>query len=152
MQMKISTKVQYGLRAMAYLAQNSVDNRAVSVREIAIREKIPADYLEKIFAKLLKAKMLAAKKGVRGGYIMARPAGKIKISEIFSALENPATKVKCIDGKCARQNDCLTKCIWIKRQEAVNDFLESVTLEDMILGKFEARSLNVRNKSEFSKL
>ncbi len=133
--MKISTKVQYGLRAMAYLAQNSKDNRAISVREIAIREKIPGDYLEKIFAKLLKAKILAAKKGVRGGYIMARPAGEIKIGEIFNAVENPATKVKCIDGKCVRQNDCLTKCLWIKMQAAVNDFLESVTLEDLINNK-----------------
>ena len=123
------------MRAMAYLAQNSIDNRAVSVREIAIREKMPADYLEKIFAKLLKADLVAAKKGVRGGYIMSRPAGEIKISGIFNAIENPATKVKCIDGKCPRQNDCLTKCLWIKMQAAVGDFLESVTLEDLINNK-----------------
>jgi Rrf2 family iron-sulfur cluster assembly transcriptional regulator len=133
--MKISKKVQYGLRAMAYLAQNSIDNRAVSVREIAIREKMPADYLEKIFAKLLKADLVAAKKGVRGGYIMSRPAGEIKISGIFNAIENPATKVKCIDGKCPRQNDCLTKCLWIKMQAAINDFLGSVTLEDLLNDK-----------------
>ena len=120
---------------MAYLAQNSIDNRAVSVREIAIREEVPADYLEKIFAKLLKADLVAAKKGVRGGYIMSRPAGEIKISGIFNAIENPATKVKCIDGKCPRQNDCLTKCLWIKMQAAVGDFLESVTLEDLINNK-----------------
>jgi len=134
--MKISTKVQYGLRAMAYLAQNSIDNKAVSVREIAIREKMPADYLEKIFAKLLKAKVLAAKKGVRGGYIMARSAGEIRISEIFNAIENPVTKVKCIDGNCSRQDDCLTKNLWCKMQAAVNDFLESVTLEDLINKNF----------------
>ena len=134
--MKISTKVQYGLRAMAYLAQNSIDNKAVSVREIAIREKMPADYLEKIFAKLLKAKVLAAKKGVRGGYIMARHAEEIRISEIFNAIENPATKVKCIDGNCSRQDDCLAKNLWCKMQAAVNDFLESVTLEDLINKNF----------------
>jgi Rrf2 family iron-sulfur cluster assembly transcriptional regulator len=132
---KISTKVQYGLRAMAYLAQNSLENRAVSIREIAIREKMPADYLEKIFAKLLKVNLLAAKKGVRGGYIMSRPAAEIKVSEIFNAIENPATKVKCIDGKCSHQADCLTKNLWVKMQGAVNDFLESVTLEDLINNK-----------------
>ncbi len=134
--MKISTKVQYGLRAMAYLAQNSKDNRAISVREIAIREKIPGDYLEKIFAKLLKAKMLAAKKGVRGGYIMIRPANEIKISEIFSTLENSLTKVKCIDAECAREHGCLTRCLWVKMQAAIDDFLASVTLEDLINKKF----------------
>lgn len=130
--MKISTKVQYGLRAMVYLAQISKDGRAVSVREIALREKIPNDYLEKIFAKLLKAKMLAAKKGVRGGYIMARPAGEIKISEIFEALEKPVTKIKCIDDECSREHNCLTKCLWIKMQTAVDNFLGSVTLQNLI--------------------
>ena len=149
--MKISTKVQYGLRAMAYLAQNATDGRAVSIREIAYKEKISADYLEKIFAKLLKAKLLAAKKGVSGGYIMARSPDGIKISEIFNALENPATKVKCIDSKCARQVDCLTKNLWCKMQTAVNDFLESMTLEDVITGKLEARNSNVRNNSQISK-
>jgi len=130
--MKISTKVQYGLRAMVYLAQNSIDSRAVSVREIALREKIPNDYLEKIFAKLLKENLLAAKKGVRGGYIMSRLAREIKISEIFNALEKPVTKVKCIDAECSREHDCLAKCLWIKMQAAVDDFLGSVTLQNLI--------------------
>jgi Predicted transcriptional regulator len=67
--MKISKKVQYGLRAMAYLAQNSKDNRAVSVREIAIRGKMPNDYLEKVFAKLLKAGLVAAKKACAAGML-----------------------------------------------------------------------------------
>jgi Rrf2 family protein len=133
--MKISTKVQYGLRAMAYLAQNAADGRAVSIREIAYKEKISADYLEKIFAKLLKANLLAAKKGVSGGYIMVKPPGGIKISEIFNAVENPATKVKCIDSKCSREHDCLTKDLWCKMQTAVSDFLESITLEDLINNK-----------------
>ena len=130
--MKISTKVQYGLRAMAYLAQNSRDSRAVSVREISYKEKIPPDYLEKIFAKLLKAKLLAAKKGVHGGYVMARSVREIKISEIFNALESPITKIKCIDAKCARQDDCLAKNLWRKMQKNVSDFLSSISLEDLI--------------------
>ncbi len=117
---------------MAYLAQNALDGRAVSAREIAVREKLPNDYLEKIFAKLLKANLLSAKKGVRGGYILGRPPGQIKIAEIFNAIEKPITKVKCIDAKCSREDDCLTKCLWIKMQAAVNDFLESITLEDLI--------------------
>jgi len=134
--MKISTKVQYGLRAMAYLAQNAGDGRAVSIREISYKEKISADYLEKIFARLLKAKILAAKKGVSGGYIMARPPEMIKISEIFNAIENPATKVKCIDSQCSRQGDCLTRNLWSRMQAAVNDFLESMTLDDIIKKNF----------------
>jgi len=130
--MKISTKVQYGLRAMAYLAQNSADGRAVSAREVACREKLPADYLEKIFTRLQKAGLLAAKKGVSGGYIMARPAAEIKILEIFNALDSPSTKVKCIDAKCGREQGCLTKSLWCRMQEAVNGFLESITLQNLI--------------------
>ncbi len=130
--MKISKKIQYGLRAMSYLAQNSKDSRAVSVREVAIREKMPNDYLEKVFARLLKADLVAAKKGVRGGYILPRPAKEIKIAEIFAALESSATKVKCIDARCPHEGDCLTKSLWTKMQAEVNDFLDSVSLEDLI--------------------
>ncbi len=130
--MKISKKVQYGLRAMAYLVQNSKNNRAVSVREIAIRGKMPNDYLEKVFAKLLKAGLVVAKKGVRGGYVLPRPAKEIKVAEIFAALESPATKVKCIDAECAHEGNCLTKILWVKMQAAVNDFLNSITLADLV--------------------
>ena len=117
---------------MAYLAQNSADGRAVSAREVACREKLPADYLEKIFTRLQKAGLLAAKKGVSGGYIMARPAAEIKILEIFNALDSPSTKVKCIDAKCGREQGCLTKSLWCRMQEAVNGFLESITLQNLI--------------------
>ncbi len=130
--MKISTKVQYGLRAMAYLAQNAPDGRAVSVREISYKEKIPNEYLEKIFSRLQKSGLLAAKKGVAGGYVIAKPAGQIKIAEIFDALESPATKIKCIDAECAHEGNCLTKILWCKMQAAVSDFLNSITLADLI--------------------
>ena len=130
--MRISTKVQYGLRAMAYLAQNAQDGRAVSVREVSYKEKIPNDYLEKIFVNLQKAGLLAAKKGVAGGYIMAHSANEIKIAQIFDALESRATKIKCIDARCAREESCLTKILWCKMQAAINDFLESITLADLI--------------------
>lgn len=120
---------------MAYLAQNSKDNRAVSAREIALREKIPNDYLEKIVTRLEKKGLLAAKKGVRGGYIMSRPASGIKIGEIFEALESPLTKVKCIDARCAREDDCLAKNLWCRMQQNINDFLASITLEDLINNK-----------------
>lgn len=133
--MKISTKVQYGLRAMAYLA--GLENRQIPVaaKDIAARQGIPADYMEKIASTLERAGLLGAKKGASGGYVLARPAAKIKILEIFNALDKADTKVKCIDAKCSREKNCLAKCLWVKMQAAVNDFLESVTLEDLIKGK-----------------
>jgi len=120
--MKISTKVQYGLRAMAYLAQNAEDGRVVSVREVSYKEKISNDYLEKIFMALQKAGLVNAKKGVSGGYMIARPASKIKISEIFSALESRKTKIRCIDAKCAQEKNCLTKTLWREMQTVINNF------------------------------
>lgn len=133
--MKISANAQYGLRAMAYLAQNHASMRAIPAKEVSSSEKIPADYLEKIITKLEKAGLVVSKKGMRGGYSLGRPSGQIKISEIFNALEKPATKVKCIDAKCSQEGTCLTKNLWCKMQSAVNNFLESVTLEDIIKDK-----------------
>jgi len=85
----------------------------------------------KDFSRLQKSGLLAAKRGGRG-YVIAKPAGQIKIAEIFDALESPATKIKCIDAECAHEGNCLTKILWCKMQAAVSDFLNSITLADLI--------------------
>lgn len=135
MQMRISTKVQYGLRAAVYLAQNAKAGKVISAKEISDAENIPAEYLEKIITKLEKSGVVESKKGVAGGYFLARSAAKIKVGEIFGALESQATKVRCLDAKCPRQGDCATRHLWHNMQAAINKFLQSVTLKDLINNK-----------------
>ena len=132
--LKISTKSQYGLRAMVYLAKKK---KVCSLREVSKEEGIPFDYLEKIFSSLEKSDLVSAKKGVHGGYYLAKRPSLIKIGEIIKALEKKIFFVKCISwGKskclCPRENDCLTKSFWAKIYATLESALNSITLADLI--------------------
>ena len=129
---KISTKSQYGLRAMAFLANSP--GSVISLREVSEKEEIPFDYLEKIIGKLEKENLLKSKKGARGGYFLAKKPSKIKVGQIVSALEGKTNLVGCLDGrhKCARARKCATKRIWQKIQNSLNKTLNSLTLADLL--------------------
>lgn len=128
--MKISKKSQYGLRAMIYLAKSK--KKIVSLSEIAKEEKIPFDYLEKIFSKLKKSGLIKTKKGVQGGYFLAYTPSKIKTGKIIKVLEDEITLVKCIKYFCPREKKCLSKNFWEKIQKSLNKTLNSLKLSDLI--------------------
>jgi Rrf2 family protein len=137
--MKISTKTKYGLRAIIYLADNSKSGCFCSIKQIAGSEDISPDYLEKIISKLEKAGILKAQKGAKGGYSLARPAKKIKLGEVVNVLEGDNYFVKCLGGDkktCSRCEGCLAQNFWQKFQEKLDNFLNSVSLEDLIKNKF----------------
>jgi len=129
---RFSTKSQYGLRAMTYLAKNP--RRILSLKEISKKEGISFDYLEKILSKLEKAKLIRAKKGARGGYFLVKSASKIKTGDIIRTLEGRTILVKCLPRGCycPREKKCLTKSFWGKIQKTLDSALNSITLADLI--------------------
>jgi Rrf2 family protein len=140
--LKISTKSQYGLRAMAYLAK--CRDKICPLKIISGKEGISFDYLEKIISKLEKTGLIKAKKGVQGGYFLAKSPKRIKIGEIIRALEGDTVLVKCIAPirkrgyRCPRERKCLTKNFWQKIQKTLNSALNSITLADLITPKDRA--------------
>lgn len=134
--LRISTKSQYGLRAMVYLAR--FQNKVCPLRVISKKEGISFDYLEKIISKLEKTGLIKAKKGSQGGYFLGREPSKIKIGEIVRTLEGNTGLVKCIAiGKerkyhCPRERKCLTKNFWKKIHDSLNSALDSITLADLV--------------------
>lgn len=131
--MKISTKAQYGLRAMAYLAVNPGKVRPIT--EIAAAENISPDYLEKIISKLEKSGFLTSKKGKTGGYILAVRPQKIRLGDLIGALEGTKTRVRCLDGKCPKCRGCVAKGVWESVQARIDAMLDEITLQDIIEGK-----------------
>jgi Rrf2 family protein len=127
---KISKRAQYGLRAMVFLAKNYKARRILSVKIIAEKEGIPFEFLEKIILQLEKAKLVAGKKGVSGGYILAKSPKKISANDIVSVLEENKKTVDC--ALCGRKNKCLTKNVWAKVNIALNKTLQLITLEKLI--------------------
>ncbi len=125
---KVSKKSQYGLRAMVYLAKKD-SKEFFSLKDISGKESIPFDFLEKIMSELEKVKLVKAKKGIQGGYVLARNPERITAKDIVSALEN-TTAVDC--SFCGKSKKCLTKNVWRKIDVAINKTLKSMTLSDLI--------------------
>jgi Rrf2 family cysteine metabolism transcriptional repressor len=130
--LRISTRSQYGLRAMIYLAK--YQDKICPLKVISKKESISFDYLEKIISKLEKAGLIKAKKGVQGGYFLGRSPLKIKIGEIIRVLEGEKGLVKCLakNYRCPFAEKCLSKKFWGKIQNSLNSTLNSVTLADLI--------------------
>jgi len=129
---KTSTKSQYGLRAMVYLAK--CKRTVCPLKTISKEEGISFDYLEKILSKLEKSGLVKAKKGVQGGYFLAKKPSKIRISEIIRALEGSRSLVQCTaKGRlCPMARKCLAKNFWLKIQKTLDSALSSITLADLI--------------------
>jgi Rrf2 family transcriptional regulator, cysteine metabolism repressor len=131
--MKVSTKGRYGLRAMMDLAMCQTDATPVYLSSIAKRQNISDKYLEQIFATLQSAGLVKTLRGRKGGYLLARHASDIALSEIFSALEGPCNLVACIPepSSCARTHECATRELWQMLGDRMEEILSGMTLADL---------------------
>jgi len=130
--MRVSKKAQYGLRAMVYLAKHSSKEKVCPLKEISQEEDISFDFLEKIISELQETGLVEAKKGVQGGYYLAKEPKKITAGEIVRVLEN-IVPVNCLGCQMARI--CSTKNVWEKVQDSLDSTLDSMTLADLIKPK-----------------
>ena len=133
--MKFSTRTTYGLRAMTNLARNW-GNGTISLHNIADKEKISLGYLERLFAKLKRANLVKAEKGVAGGYSLSRRPGQIAVYDIVKVLEGNMASFNCLsdNGKadCELKDSCGAVKVLTKVQKAINLTLESIKLDDLI--------------------
>ncbi len=132
--MKISTKSQYGLRAMSYLTEKNEKGKVSSLNEIAEAENIPADYLEKIMGNLRESNLVESKKGAGGGYTLARKPKKISVKDIIDAVGEMEGLVECLkEGKrnCKYEKHCVVKVVWEKLEKSLYSTLESIKLSDL---------------------
>ena len=142
--MKLSTRTKYGVRAILELALNN-DKGPLPLKIIAHRQDISLKYLEQLMAILRTTGFVKSLRGAKGGYVLAKAANQIKLSDVFGALEGPsAITVECLDDEsyCARTSDCVTRQVWAEVQEAIMGILESVTLQDLVDRAREKGDLN----------
>ncbi len=131
--MRLSTKGRYGIRAMLDLALNSSEG-PVLLRDIAKRQEVSEKYLEHSISALRKAGLVRSIRGARGGYVLAKLPSQIRLCEIMEVLEGSMAPVECVDDPqiCQRAQLCVTRDIWAKMKEAIDNILESITLQDMV--------------------
>ena len=111
----------------------------VSLRDISLRQGISLDYLEQLFLKLKKNKIVNSIRGKKGGYILSKDASDIKISEVFIAVEEKIKTIGCekhskkgCNGKSAK---CITHDLWDELEVYINNFFDRKKLSDLIIGK-----------------
>jgi len=120
---------------MVYLAKTYSKKRPCPIKEISEKEGIPFNFLEKIMSKLEKTKLVKAKKGIRGGYFLAKHPKEITVGKILKTLEGTTALVKCLGEKsfyCPRKRICKTVNVWRKIQKVLNKTLNSITLADLV--------------------
>ncbi len=131
--MKLSTKGQYGVKAMFDLALHYGDG-PIPIRNIAERQGISEYYLEQLMAVLRRGKLVKSIRGAQGGYVLSKKPSLITVGEILDLLEGPVEISECLDEnvECSRMSNCATRLIWIKIKKAIDDVVNSITLSDMV--------------------
>lgn len=131
--MKLSTRTRYGVRAILELVASQGEG-PVQIKTIAHRQDISVKYLEQLMAILKSTGFVRSVRGAKGGYILAKSANQIKLSDVFNALEGPVTTVECVGDKdyCTRAADCVARQVWAEVQKAIESVLQSLTLQDLV--------------------
>lgn len=132
--MKISTKGRYALRVMIDLAQQESDEY-ISLKDISKRQELSMKYLEMIAGVLNKAGFIISLRGKGGGYKLAKNPKDYTVGSILKLTEGSLAPVACLEYKtnpCLRAEHCITLPMWQKLDRLINDYLESVTIDDLI--------------------
>jgi Rrf2 family protein len=133
---KVSTRGDYACRALLSLALHVGTSAPTSVRDIAERTGLPQPYLEQILLALKGAGLVRSKRGVGGGYVLARPAAQITLSEIVSAVDGPIVAGDFgrphENGACEHEGQCVLLAVWSEVGEHMREHLGSFTLADMV--------------------
>jgi Rrf2 family protein len=130
--LRISRKIDYGLRAMIYLASIPGDT-VVPFREIARQMAVPEDFLAKILKTLVDQGLVRSTRGPHGGYALARPSAGISFLDVIEAVEGPIALNVCLDGDdaCGRSGTCTMVSVWKAGQERMLDVYRHAKLSEL---------------------
>jgi Rrf2 family protein len=132
---KVSTRGDYASRALLSLALHGETEGPTSVRDIAERTGLPQPYLEQILLALKGAGLVRSKRGVGGGYILARPPAEIALSEIVSAVDGPIVAGDFGEphqnGACDHEGQCVLLAVWAQLGDHMRKLLGGISLAEI---------------------
>ena len=130
--MRLTTKGRFAVTAMVDLAMHH-GSGPVTLAEISSRQKISLSYLEQLFGKLRRHRLVESVRGPGGGYNLARDMAKLSVADIILAVDEPIDATQC-GGKenCHDDQKCLTHDLWAALNERIFGYLESVTLRQLV--------------------
>lgn len=141
--MKISTKGEYGIRAMIELAR-CYGQGYVQSAVIAAARDVPENYLYQLLITLRKAGLIRSRRGPQGGHMLSRPPDRISLAEVVLALEGPLAPVACVQDSivhdCTFGDTCVVRGVWEKVTDATRRILEDTTFEELVARERERQS------------
>lgn len=132
--MMISTRGRYALRVMIDLAENG-QGRHISMKEVTARQDISPKYMEKIMPLLVADNLVEGIHGKGGGYKLTRSPEEYTVGEILRLTEGGLAPVSCLEcgaEECSNIDDCRTIGMWTELYNTINNFLDGVTLADLM--------------------
>ena len=140
--MRLTTKGRFAVTAMVDLAMRG-GKAPVTLAAISERQKISLSYLEQLFGKLRRNNIVESVRGPGGGYYLARPGSKISIAEIVIAVDEPLDATKCGGlGNCqGDEQPCITHDLWMGLNESILDYLQAVTLQQLVDDSHNKRNI-----------
>ncbi len=145
--MKLSTKGRYAVTAMLDLALNANNGNKVTLADISEFQGISLSYLEQLFARLRKTKLVSGTRGPGGGYRLSRAANEITIAEIIHAVDERTGKEKVMKLDDRHQK---TQQLWQALSDNINDYLTKISLGDLIENNKREELLATHNQDETS--
>lgn len=132
--MKITYKGDYALKALLELALN-YNKRVVSIHELAAKGDIPYKFLEQVLLALKKGGFVGSKRGVNGGYFMAKPPDTVTIGDVIRFIEGPIEPITCVGRnhyeECKDFITCVFRDVWGQVYNAISLVIDTVTFSEL---------------------
>ena len=132
--MMVSTRGRYALRVMIDMAEHS-NGEYLPMKDISRRQQISLKYMEKIMPILVAGKLVEGVHGKGGGYRLTRAPEEYRVGEILRLTEGSLAPVACLEcgaEPCERAGECRTLPVWVELNKVINDYLDSVTLDQLM--------------------
>ncbi len=131
--MKVSTKGDYGIRALIELTHHYGETRPMQSSEIASRQNVPESYLEQLLTTLRRAGFIRSVRGPQGGHALIRDPRELRVSEVIEALEGSIMPSDCLDesSQCSRSGGCAQRDMWEAVREAILNVLDNTTIAEL---------------------
>ena len=130
--MKVSTKGDYGVRALVELAHR-YGQGPIQSAEIASRQEIPEPYLDQLLTTLRRAGFIRSVRGPQGGHALIQEPHEVKMNEVIVALEGSLAPIACVDdpAACTKDGGCVQREVWERVRDATEEILKSVSIADL---------------------
>lgn len=153
--MKITYKGDYALKAIFQLAlwHDEQDDGVMSITEIARRGDMPVKFLEQILLALRKGGFVKSRRGIKGGFSLAKPAKDITVGDVVRFIEGPIEPISCIEkGQyegCKDIASCIFRGVWKEVAIGISNIIDNLTFADLAL-RFREANIRIKSGCEYS--